>query len=176
MAGADGDVTRWAWAASFMARLFTGAAAPAQLLAEEDVFSSSGGGGCNSLYRSVSTVEDVELDGDLEADAGESEEQLLAADEGEDPTRARSVYCERGLSHGGVQHTQARELGLRRRSTGAAPRSGGATMEEAAESEPLVLRCCAAKRANDAVETIDHPFGCGRREKESSSLLLLSSS
>ncbi|KAK3140046.1 hypothetical protein QOZ80_5AG0394710 [Eleusine coracana subsp. coracana] len=175
MAGADGDVTRWAWAASFMVRLFTGAAAPAQLFAEENVCNSSGRGR-NSLYRSVSTVEDVDLDGDFEADAGESdEEQLLAADEGEDITRARSVCCERSLSHGGVQHTQVRELGLRWHSTGAAARSGGAAMEEALESEPLVLRRCAAKRANDAVETIDHPFGCGHREKESSSLLLLSS-
>jgi hypothetical protein len=59
---------------------------------DEDVFSS---GGCsNLLYRSVSTVED---DG---ADADEPEEQLLDAEEGEDPRRTRSV-CEHRHSHGG---------------------------------------------------------------------------
>lgn len=124
-------------------------------------------------------MEDVEPDGDVgPEDAGDldSEEQLLAADEGEDPRRARSVCCERSLSHVGVQvqHTvlrRAHEL-TRRYSTGAAPPARGG----AAESEPLVLRRREAKRVNDLVETIEHPFGCGRRDKESSSLLLLSSS
>jgi hypothetical protein len=113
--------------------------------------------------------EDVERDA-----ADESEEQLLAADEGEDPRRTRSVSEHRLISHS--VHTTRNPHQLRRRhSTGAALRSGDAWMK-AAESEPMMFRRRAAKRANeDVVETtIDHPFGYGRRE-ESSSLPLLSS-
>jgi hypothetical protein len=122
-------------------------------------------------------VEDVGPDDDCEFGAGadEPEEQLLAGDEGEDPRRTTRSVSERSqlVSHGRV-HTamssKARDIRRRHSTGGAALRSGDATMEE-----PLMFRRAAAKRANDVVETtIDHPFGCGRRE-ESSSLLLLSS-
>ncbi|TVU49640.1 hypothetical protein EJB05_00960, partial [Eragrostis curvula] len=173
MAGADGgqqlaplrDVTRWA--ASFMARLFAGAA-PAQLLAEDDVFSSG-----NSRYQSVSTEEDVvEPDGDKRrgpvfgADADEPEEHLLADDDGEDHPRARDV-SEHCLGYG-VRYVRSTAHDLRRRPAAAASRAVDA------ESKPLVLRRRAEKRAND-VEAPDHPFGCDRLGTEASTLLLLSS-
>ncbi|CAN6338666.1 unnamed protein product [Urochloa humidicola] len=173
MAGAGNDGQRL-WdlsrrAASFlrMARLALtgGAAAPAQLIAEGEAI--DGHIVCNPYYKSVRT-EDDDLDSDGPWAAEEDESELLVNDEdGGSRSTARGVSENSGNLVCGVgplnNNKSSRSIRLRPATTAAAE-----------SSEPLMERRRPAKLVNDA-EMVRHPFGCDRRESESSSLLLVSS-
>ncbi|CAD6269750.1 unnamed protein product [Miscanthus lutarioriparius] len=155
-------------AASFlrMARLaLTGAATPAQLLAGEEV---GGGLSCNPYYKSVSTEDDWES----EIWPEEDESELLVDDEDEGST-TRGASGSSTLVGGGAGGPLNKKFQFRHRSATTPGAHVTAAEPEEEPSEPLMTRR-ATKRVNDAV-AVDHPFGCDRQGRESSSLLLVSS-
>ncbi|CAD6267372.1 unnamed protein product [Miscanthus lutarioriparius] len=147
-------------AASFlrMARLaLTGAATPAQLFAGEEVVD---GLSCNPYYKSVNTEDDWES----ELWPEEDESALLVDDEDRSTTSTLV-----GGGDGGLLNKKSQ---FRHRSA-TTPGAHVTAAEPEEPSEPLMTRR-ATKRVNDAV-AVDHPFGCDRQGRESSSLLLVSS-
>ncbi|KAG0521325.1 hypothetical protein BDA96_08G150600 [Sorghum bicolor] len=175
MAGSDGmqtmqlpplrDLSRRAVSFLRMARLaLTGAATPAQLLAGEEVVD---GISCNPYYKRVSTEDDWESE--LWPEEDESEELLVDDDEDGSTTRGASDLVGGGVV-GGPLNKKAQ---FRHQST-ATPGAHVTAAEPEEPSEPLMTRR-ATKRVNDAAVAVDHPFGCDRQGRESSSLLLVSS-
>ncbi|KAL6622470.1 hypothetical protein ACP70R_032349 [Stipagrostis hirtigluma subsp. patula] len=146
-------------AASFLraARLaLTGATPAPQLLTEEEAINGDGGG-CHSRYQSVSTKDDdVESGGDED----ESESTLLLA--GEEEHSRMTCACVHGDVHVNKLVHEFRHWPANIGES----LSGDVAAEE--ESEPLMPRRAAAKRANNA-GMVDHPFGGDRRGRSSSS-------
>ncbi|RLN27603.1 uncharacterized protein C2845_PM05G14320 [Panicum miliaceum] len=182
MAGADGgqrppwDLSRRAASFLRMARLALAGAAPAQLLAEEEVV-GAGGHTCDPYYKSISTEdEDLEPD-ELWLEEDESEE-LLVGDEDNGSTARGGLSSEistdtRGGGGGPLNKRSQFTKHHRPATAGAALRPENNAAAAEWSSEPLVRRR-AVKQANDA-EMVRHPFGCDPRGSESLSLLLVSS-
>jgi hypothetical protein len=119
---------------------------------------------CNPYYKSVSTEDDWESELWPEED---DESELLVDDEDGSTTRGASESSTLvGGDAGGPLNKKSQ---FRHRSA----TTPGAHVTAAEPSEPL-MTSRATKRVNDAV-AVDHPFGCDRQGRESSSLLLVSS-
>ncbi|XP_062202565.1 uncharacterized protein LOC133904927 [Phragmites australis] len=170
MAGADGrqlrDLTRRAASLLRMARLALTGATPAHLLAEGEVID---GGSCNPRYESISTEADLESDGEKD------ESGLLLADDDDSRTGSLSENNTRLVCGGAGDMSNKSQLRHRPATAGAALlRSENVAAPEEESAQPLMPRR-GAKRVNDVETVVDHPFGCDRRGREASSLLLLSS-
>ena len=121
---------------------------------------------CNPYYKSVSTEDNWESELWPEDD----ESELLVDDEDRSTTRGASESST--LVGGGVGGPLNKKSQFRHRSA-TSPSAHVTAAEPEDPSEPLMTRR-ATKRVNDAV-AVDHPFGCDRQGRESSSLLLVSS-